>query len=117
MSDLIRYASDASPYRFVPQVVVVPEDIDDVSAILSYARGKGREVVFRAAGTSLNGQAQGVTVRRGAATTRRCWNRSAPPGRERAPGRLAEQGEAGGVAPQQALFGLRRGTRPVAARA
>jgi D-lactate dehydrogenase len=58
VSDLVKYASDASPYRFVPQVVVVPEDIDDISAILSYAHGKGREVVFRAAGTSLNGQAQ-----------------------------------------------------------
>ncbi|ROQ63212.1 D-lactate dehydrogenase [Streptomyces sp. 840.1] len=62
ISDLVRYASDASPYRFVPQVVVVPEDIDDVSAILSYAHGKGRNVVFRAAGTSLNGQAQGEDI-------------------------------------------------------
>ncbi|WP_369240492.1 FAD-binding and (Fe-S)-binding domain-containing protein [Streptomyces sp. R21] len=62
VSDLVRYASDASPYRFVPQVVVVPEDIDDVSAILSYAHGRGREVVFRAAGTSLNGQAQGEDI-------------------------------------------------------
>ncbi|MFH8837928.1 FAD-binding and (Fe-S)-binding domain-containing protein [Streptomyces sp. NPDC017868] len=62
ISDLVRYASDASPYRFVPQVVVVAEDIDDISAVLSYAHGKGREVVFRAAGTSLNGQAQGEDV-------------------------------------------------------
>ncbi|MCF3123617.1 FAD-binding oxidoreductase [Streptomyces arenae] len=62
VSDLVRYASDASPYRFVPQVVVVPEDIDDVSAVLSYAHGRGREVVFRAAGTSLNGQAQGEDI-------------------------------------------------------
>ncbi|MFH8987740.1 FAD-binding and (Fe-S)-binding domain-containing protein [Streptomyces sp. NPDC017940] len=62
VSDLVRYASDASPYRFVPQVVVVAEDIDDVSAVLSYAHGRGREVVFRAAGTSLNGQAQGEDI-------------------------------------------------------
>ncbi|MFE4590366.1 FAD-binding and (Fe-S)-binding domain-containing protein [Streptomyces laurentii] len=62
ISDLVRYASDASPYRFVPQVVVVAEDVDDVSAVLSYAHGKGREVVFRAAGTSLNGQAQGEDI-------------------------------------------------------
>ncbi|MFI5804838.1 FAD-binding and (Fe-S)-binding domain-containing protein [Streptomyces sp. NPDC051561] len=62
ISDLVRYAADASPYRFVPQVVVVAEDIDDISAILSYAHGKGREVVFRAAGTSLNGQAQGEDI-------------------------------------------------------
>ncbi|MDG4857941.1 FAD-binding protein, partial [Streptomyces sp. T-3] len=62
VSDLVRYASDASPYRFLPQAVVVAEDIDDVSAVLSYAHGKGREVVFRAAGTSLNGQAQGEDI-------------------------------------------------------
>ncbi|MEU9086433.1 FAD-binding and (Fe-S)-binding domain-containing protein [Streptomyces sp. NPDC048357] len=62
ISDLVRYASDASPYRFVPQVVVIAEDIDDVSAVLSYAHGRGREVVFRAAGTSLNGQAQGEDI-------------------------------------------------------
>ncbi|MEV0117311.1 FAD-binding and (Fe-S)-binding domain-containing protein [Streptomyces sp. NPDC050844] len=62
ISDLVRYASDASPYRFVPQVVVVAEDIDDVSAVLSYAHGRSREVVFRAAGTSLNGQAQGEDI-------------------------------------------------------
>ncbi|MFD3540444.1 FAD-binding and (Fe-S)-binding domain-containing protein [Streptomyces sp. NPDC058662] len=62
ISDLVRYASDASPYRFVPQVVVIAEDIDDVSAVLSYARGRRRDVVFRAAGTSLNGQAQGEDI-------------------------------------------------------
>ncbi|CAM5242817.1 D-lactate dehydrogenase (cytochrome) OS=Streptomyces microflavus OX=1919 GN=Smic_05480 PE=4 SV=1 [Streptomyces microflavus] len=42
--------------------MLVPEDLDDISAILSYAHGKGREVVFRAAGTSLNGQAQGEDI-------------------------------------------------------
>ncbi|MFE9630948.1 FAD-binding and (Fe-S)-binding domain-containing protein [Streptomyces sp. NPDC006463] len=62
ISDLVRYASDASPYRFVPQVVVIAEDIDDISAVLSYAHGRRREVVFRAAGTSLNGQAQGEDI-------------------------------------------------------
>ncbi|MCX5197316.1 FAD-binding oxidoreductase [Streptomyces sp. NBC_00249] len=62
VSDLVRYATDASPYRFVPQVVVVAEDIDDISAVLSYAHGRQREVVFRAAGTSLNGQAQGEDI-------------------------------------------------------
>ncbi|MFF4007772.1 FAD-binding and (Fe-S)-binding domain-containing protein [Streptomyces sp. NPDC001717] len=62
VSDLVRYASDASPYRFVPRVVVIAEDIDDVSAVLSYAHGRQRDVVFRAAGTSLNGQAQGEDI-------------------------------------------------------
>lgn len=62
VSDLVRYASDASPYRFVPRIVVVAEDAHDVAAVLSYARDEGREVVFRAAGTSLNGQAQGEDI-------------------------------------------------------
>ncbi|MFF0623850.1 FAD-binding and (Fe-S)-binding domain-containing protein [Streptomyces sp. NPDC004296] len=62
VSDLVRYASDASPYRFLPQVVVVAETADDVSAVFAYARTHGRHVVFRAAGTSLNGQAQGEDI-------------------------------------------------------
>jgi len=68
LSDLVRYATDASPYRFVPQVVVIAETVDDVAAVLRYARGHHRDIVFRAAGTSLNGQSQGndilVDVRR-----------------------------------------------------
>src|SRR5271166_5537687 len=28
--DLVRYASDASPYRLIPQVVVAPRTVDDV---------------------------------------------------------------------------------------
>src|SRR3977135_1439658 len=38
LSDLVRYASDASPYRFVPQVVAIAETVDDVAAVLRYAR-------------------------------------------------------------------------------
>src|SRR5580693_9444261 len=56
--DLVRYASDASPYRLIPQVVVAPRNIDDVLAILKYCRENGRHATFRAAGTSLCGQAQ-----------------------------------------------------------
>ncbi|MFB7652695.1 MULTISPECIES: FAD-binding and (Fe-S)-binding domain-containing protein [unclassified Streptomyces] len=62
VSDLVKYASDASPYRFVPQVVVLPETTEDISAIMAYARSHGRDLVFRAAGTSLNGQAQGEDI-------------------------------------------------------
>ncbi|MFD9287521.1 FAD-binding and (Fe-S)-binding domain-containing protein [Streptomyces sp. NPDC060030] len=62
ISDLVKYASDASPYRFVPQAVVLPEDVSDISAVMAYARANRREVVFRAAGTSLNGQAQGEDI-------------------------------------------------------
>jgi D-lactate dehydrogenase len=56
--DLVRYASDASPYRLIPQVVVAPRTVDDVVALLKYCRENGRHATFRAAGTSLCGQSQ-----------------------------------------------------------
>jgi D-lactate dehydrogenase len=62
LSDLVKYASDASPYRFVPKVVVIAESVEDVAAVLRYAHEHRREIVFRAAGTSLNGQAQGKDI-------------------------------------------------------
>ena len=66
--DLIRYATDASPYRMFPKVVVIAGDVDDVRKVLAYARRTPETVTFRAAGTSLSGQAQGdgilVDVRR-----------------------------------------------------
>jgi D-lactate dehydrogenase len=67
-SDIVRYASDASPYRLFPQAVVMAHDADDVAKVLAYGRGSGIPVVFRAGGTSLNGQGQSdgilVDVRR-----------------------------------------------------
>jgi hypothetical protein len=33
ISDLVRFASDASPYRFVPQAVIVADGIDDIAKI------------------------------------------------------------------------------------
>src|SRR6516165_3674961 len=57
--DLIRFATDASPYRLFPKVVVIARDVDDVRKVLRYARENGEAVTFRAAGTSLSGQAQG----------------------------------------------------------
>ena len=66
--DLVRYASDASPYRLLPQAVVMARDANDVSKVLSFGRRNGVPVTFRAGGTSLNGQAQSdgilVDVRR-----------------------------------------------------
>jgi D-lactate dehydrogenase len=56
--DLIRYASDASPYRLFPQVVVMAHDVGDVGRVLAFARNHGHHVTFRGGGTSLNGQAQ-----------------------------------------------------------
>jgi D-lactate dehydrogenase len=57
-SDIVRYASDASPYRLLPQAVVMARDPGDVAATLSYGRVNDVPVVFRAGGTSLSGQGQ-----------------------------------------------------------
>ncbi|HEY2600174.1 MAG TPA: FAD-binding and (Fe-S)-binding domain-containing protein [Thermoleophilaceae bacterium] len=57
-SDLVRYASDASPYRKFPQVVVMAHDEDDVLKTLDYARSHDMHLTFRGGGTSLNGQGQ-----------------------------------------------------------
>jgi len=68
VSDLVSYASDASPYRLFPQAVVMARGPDDVAKVLAYGRKKGMPVTFRAGGTSLNGQGQSdgilVDVRR-----------------------------------------------------
>ncbi len=67
-SDLVRYASDASPYRLFPQAVVMARDAGDVAKVLAYGKRSGIPVTFRAGGTSLNGQGQSdgilVDVRR-----------------------------------------------------
>jgi D-lactate dehydrogenase len=62
ISDLVRYASDASPYRYVPKVIVQPKNIDHVAGIFRYSIRKGRRATFRAGGTSLNGQSQGDDI-------------------------------------------------------
>jgi D-lactate dehydrogenase len=56
--DIVRYASDASPYRLFPQTVVMAHDAGDVAKVLAYGRRSGIPVTFRAGGTSLNGQGQ-----------------------------------------------------------
>ena len=55
--DLVRYASDASPYRLFPKAVVMAHDADDVAKVLAYGaphRHPGH--ASAPAGTSLNGQ-------------------------------------------------------------
>src|SRR6476661_6515407 len=69
--DLVRYASDASPYRLVPQVVVLPRTTDDIVKLFRYCRENGRHATFRAAGTSLNGQSQSDDI---LIDVRRHWN-------------------------------------------
>ncbi len=56
--DLVRYASDASPYRLIPQVVIMPRDAEEIAKVFAFCRETGRHATFRAGGTSLNGQSQ-----------------------------------------------------------
>src|SRR3954470_16261819 len=58
VSDLVAYASDASPYRLFPRAVVEARDGDDVAKVLRFGRQRSIPVTFRAGGTSLNGQGQ-----------------------------------------------------------
>src|SRR5690242_6398171 len=58
VSDLVAYASDASPYRRFPRAVVEARDADDVAKVLRFGRERDLPVTFRAGGTSLNGQGQ-----------------------------------------------------------
>src|SRR6202522_2652618 len=46
--DLVRYASDGSPYRLVPQVVVQPRTTDDIVKLFRYCRENGRHEIGRA---------------------------------------------------------------------
>ena len=57
MIDIAARAGDASLYRLIPRVVVKPRDVADVKRILAYCRESGLYLTFRAAGTSLSGQA------------------------------------------------------------
>ena len=53
----LAYGTDASFYRLIPEVVAVVESEAEVQAVLQAAREHGRPLTFRAAGTSLSGQA------------------------------------------------------------
>ncbi len=55
--DLEARAGDASIYRLVPRVVVLPRDEEDLAKLLNYCRSNRFYLTFRAAGTSLSGQA------------------------------------------------------------
>jgi len=51
------WSGDASAYRLIPALVVFIDTEDHVRAVLAAARAEGLPVTFRAAGTSLSGQA------------------------------------------------------------
>src|ERR1700759_1609629 len=44
--DLVRYASDASPYRYIPQAVIVAQNVEDVARTLRFCRENGRHATF-----------------------------------------------------------------------
>ena len=58
----LAYGTDASFYRLTPEVVAVVESEAEVQALLQASREHGRPVTFRAAGTSLSGQAVSDSV-------------------------------------------------------
>ncbi len=51
------YSGDASSYRLVPAIVVLVETEAEVAAVLAAAEAEDLNLTFRAAGTSLSGQA------------------------------------------------------------
>ena len=51
------WSGDASSYRLIPAVVVFVNSEDEVREVFKAARAEGLPVTFRAAGTSLSGQA------------------------------------------------------------
>ena len=51
------YSGDASFYRLVPAIVVIVENEEEVAAVLAAAEAEKLNLTFRAAGTSLSGQA------------------------------------------------------------
>ncbi|HOK75879.1 MAG TPA: FAD-binding oxidoreductase, partial [Bacteroidales bacterium] len=53
----LAYGTDASLYRLIPRMVIEPACEEEVSLILQKASRYGVAVTFRAAGTSLSGQA------------------------------------------------------------
>lgn len=56
------YAADASNYRVVPDLVVIPRDEDDLLAALALSRDAGAPIAMRGAGTSMAGNALGGVV-------------------------------------------------------
>ncbi len=51
------YARDGSLYRMIPQALVQPRDEKEIIALFDYCRRTQTPLTFRAAGTSLSGQA------------------------------------------------------------
>ena len=61
---LLAYGTDASFYRLIPEVIATVNNEEEVIHVIATARAHARPLTFRAAGTSLSGQAitNGVLV-------------------------------------------------------
>ncbi|MBK7186717.1 MAG: FAD-binding oxidoreductase [Ignavibacteria bacterium] len=55
--DRLAFAHDASLYRLVPQAVVRPASVEHIQQLLAWCIRTSSHLTFRAAGTSLSGQA------------------------------------------------------------
>lgn len=58
----LAYGTDASFYRLIPKIVAIVETEEEVVRLLGITRGHRAPVTFRAAGTSLSGQAVSDSV-------------------------------------------------------
>ena len=56
------YATDASPFQVEPHAVAVPEDADDVAALVRYCHDHTIPIIARGAGTGLAGESLGPGV-------------------------------------------------------
>lgn len=56
------YSTDASNYRVVPDLVILPADVDDLVAAVQITSQAGAPIVLRGAGTSMAGNAIGGVV-------------------------------------------------------
>ena len=55
--DRLAWGTDAGFYRLLPEEVLMPANVQEVVDIVQRARREGKHITFRAAGTSLSGQA------------------------------------------------------------
>jgi D-lactate dehydrogenase len=55
--DRLGRSADASIYRLIPEAIVRPRSVAEMRDLFAWARRRGRHMTFRAAGTSLSGQA------------------------------------------------------------
>ncbi len=58
----LAWGTDAGFYRILPEEVLMPSDETDVQDIVARARRERKSITFRAAGTSLSGQAVGDSL-------------------------------------------------------